>query len=77
MCGDLGIINSEMKRYSLLLVLGLSLFVLGAEDGQLTIKVNGQDETVNVVSEDWCRGMISVNGRTVTLNGGGRAYISN
>ena len=31
---------------------------------------------VDIVSEDWCQSMVSVNGRSLTLNGGGRAYIS-
>lgn len=65
-----------MKNYAVLGIMALLGAALAHEDGMLTMKIDGNDEQVNVVSQDWCSGMISVNDRCVTLSGGGRALIS-
>lgn len=54
----------------------VAALALAHNDGQLTISVNGQDQTVYVVGADWVTPMITVSGRSVTLRGGGRAYIA-
>lgn len=37
--------------------------------------INGRPQTKYVLSTDWSKGNIRVNGGTITLHGGGHAYL--
>ena len=51
--------------------------VFAANNGAITIMVNGQPQTKYVISADWSRNFTSVSGNSVTLRGGGRVYLGN
>lgn len=63
------------------LVLLLATFVveyaLAANSGPLTFTMNGQPQTKYVISSDWSKEYVQVNGTGVTLKGGGRVYLGN
>ena len=46
-----------------------------ANNGAITILVNGQPQTKYVLSADWSKGFTHVNGSSITLSGGGRVYL--
>lgn len=62
---------------SKLLILGLlALSAFGADDGQFTITVDGQDQQVYLTSSSGDKQYITVNGKSFSMHGGGRCYIS-
>ena len=72
-----------MKALLILVTLAIGAFSsspfspINADDGKLTIQVDGQTVDIHVVSQNSSQSMISTNGNSVTLNGGGRGYLSN
>lgn len=65
---------------------GLTLFLvatlavastLAANNGAITIMIDGQPQTKYVVSGDWAKEFVQVNGNSITLSGGGRVYLGN
>ncbi len=63
---------------SLTLFLVATLFVAStsaANNGAITIMVTGQPQTKYVLSADWSKGFVQVNGSSITLSGGGRVYL--
>ena len=46
-----------------------------ANNGAITIMVDGQPQTKYVLSSDWDKGNVRVNGSSITLIGGGRVYL--
>ena len=49
--------------------------ILAANNGAVTILVGGERKTKYVLSTDWSKQFIRVNKSTITLHGGGRAYL--
>lgn len=45
-----------------------------ANNGPVTIMINGKPQTKYVISGDWARNNTRVSGNSVTLSGGGRVY---
>lgn len=50
---------------------------LAANEGAIKITVNGQPQTKYVISDEGSRNNIHLNGNSITLVGGGRAYLGN
>ena len=65
-----------MSFLSLILVAILAIAtILAANNGPVTIMVNGQPQTQYVLSGDWSKEFVHVNGSSITLSGGGRVYL--
>lgn len=48
---------------------------LAANNGGITIMINGQPQTKYVLSGDWARNFTRVSSNSITLSGGGRVYL--
>ena len=65
----------SLALLSAVAVLAMSSLALAANNGGITIMINGQAQTKYVLSTEGSKGNIWVNGSSITLHGGGRAYL--
>ena len=64
-----------MDNLALFLVASLVVLTSAANNGGVTIKINGQTQVKYVLSADWSTNFTQVSGDSITLKGGGRVYL--
>ena len=65
-----------MNNLTLFLIATLAVsFATGLNNGAITIMVDGQAQTKYVLSGDWSKEFTRVDGKGITLSGGGRVYL--
>lgn len=66
-----------MHTLTLLLLVTIAVAsTSAANNGAITITVNGQPQTKYVISGTWTKNFTRVSGNSITLSGGGRVYLS-
>ena len=70
-------LRTKKMEESFVLVFFASLvsLILAANNGGVTITVNGQPQVKYVLSADWATQFTQVSGENITLRGGGRVYL--
>lgn len=61
--------------YILLIATLAVAYASAANNGAITIMINGQPHTKYVLSGEWTKKLTRVNGSSITLSGGGRVYL--